>query len=220
MKLCAGCGKRYTEAQTSCPSCWSRAWVPAPETGDAVLPANPNPCPECGYLASAGMPKCPHCHKRLRPRPLELLCLLGLVGSPLAILYFVYHIARSHDYWFIACQLALAAAMPVCRRLLQGEYRTYRQMRLLLIGAAALYLLLSLIGALFGNYRMAAEMASALLFQLFGGVLVWLFLLLRSIQDYCSLGKPKEYYRTQAVFGEQTHTTKAERMGSSITRNL
>ena len=221
MKQCAGCGKRYDEAQNTCPGCWSRAWVAVPEGGgEAVLPANPNPCPECGYLASAGIPACPYCAVRLRPRALEGICVLGLIGGPLALIYLLYLVVSPRDFWLIAGLPACVVAVPLSWRLLQGEYRALEHLRKLLIGLPILYLLLSILTQLIGNTRATRDLATLLLLQVIGGVLVWLFFLLRANQDYCSVGKPKENYQPHAVFGEQINASKTDRVGSSITRNL
>lgn len=221
MKQCAGCGKRYDEAQNTCPGCWSRTWVAVPETGGgAALPYNPNPCSECGYLAAAGVPKCPHCRTRLRPRALELLCVLGLIGGPIALIYLLYLIADTRNFWLIAGLPLCIAAVPICLGLLKGEYRALQNMRKLLIGMPVLYILLSIATQLLGNAQATRDLATLLLQQVFGGVLLWLFFLLRANQDYCSLGKPRENYQPHAVFGEQINATQAERMSSSITRKL
>ncbi|MHB0938796.1 MAG: hypothetical protein ACYDCO_04820 [Armatimonadota bacterium] len=221
MKQCAGCGKRYDKAQITCPHCWNRTWVAAPEGGGtAVLPENAVTCTECGYLASAGMAKCPNCKKHLRPRVLEAFCVLGMIGSPLALIYLIYLIVSTHDYWLAAGLPGCVAAVPLCWRLLKGEYRALYQLRRLLIALPVLYLLLSLLALLIGQVQANQHLATLLLFQLFGGVLIWLFFLLRGNQDYCAVGKPKEHYHPHAVFGEQLNASKTERVGSSITRNL
>jgi len=232
MKQCAGCGKRYDKAQTTCPHCWNRTWVAAPAGGGtAALPENAVTCTECGYLAAAGVPKCPNCHKHLRPRVLEIFCVLGMVGGSLALIYLIYLMVSTRDFWWIAGLPGCVAAVPICWRLLKGEYRALAQLRRLLIRLPIAYLAVSLlallIGMLLGSGRPAMvllqgsrDLSALLMLQLFGGVLVWLFFLLRGNQDYCAMGKPKEQYQPQAVFGEQLNASKTERAGSSITRNL
>lgn len=232
MKQCAGCGKRYDKAQITCPHCWNRTWVAAPEGGGtAALPENAVTCTECGYLAAAGMTKCPNCKKRLRPFVLELFCVLGLVGGPFALIYLSYLIVSTRDFWWIIGLPGCVAAVPLCWRLLRGEYQALSQLRRLLIWLPIVYLLISLpallIGIMLGSGGPATvlqqgsrDLATLLMLQLFGGVLVWLFFLLRGNQDYCAVGKPKENYQPHAMFGEQLHASKTERVGSSITRNL
>lgn len=216
----------------ACPHCWNRTWVAAPEGGGmAALPENAVTCAECGYLAEAGVPNCPNCRKHLRPRVLEFFCVLGIVGGPLACVYLVYLMASTRDFWWIAGLPGFAAAAPICWRLLKGEYRALAQLRWLLIRLPIAYLAISLLallaGMLLGGSRPAMvllqgsrDLSTLLILQLFGGVLVWLFFLLRGNQDYCAAGKPREQYQPQPVFGEQLNAPKTERTGSGITRNL
>ena len=220
MKQCAGCGRRYVDTQPNCPGCWSKTWVAVPETGVAELPENPVPCTECGYLASAGTAQCPHCRKALRPRALTWLGLLGLIGSPLAIIYLVYLMATTRNFWHLVLIVICAAIPVVFRGLLRGEYSAFQRMRLLLIGIPSLLVLACLVALIAHNALAAAMLGSVFLPAAIAALALWFVFHSPAVQDYCALGRPKEQYEAKSVFLEQTHSTKAQRMGSTLTRNL
>jgi hypothetical protein len=73
---------------------------------------------------------------------------------------------------------------------------------------------------LFHAEQQTPDLATLLVLRLFTGIVVWLFFMTRSVQDFCAVGKPKERYQSKEVFLEQSHATKRERMSSNITRSL
>ena len=231
MRQCAGCGRRYEETQTACTSCFSRSWVYATETDeDAPLPANPNPCSTCGYYTAAGVPHCPHCKAQLRPRLLEWLCYLGIAAGPAGFLYLIYVLINPpHNFWALGGLPVCAAVAPVCLGLLRGEYRALRGLWLLIIGTPLWLLVLVIPAEIISRMSRSddytareavSSLATSLLFAVVGAVLLGIIFRLPRFQDYCALGKPKEFYRTKEVFMEQSHASKAQRSGSNITRNL
>lgn len=203
MKQCAGCGKRYDKAQPNCPSCWSRSWVPAPEGRvPAALPSNPTPCAECGFLAAAGTAKCPHCGSKLRPNALEWLCLLGLLGCPVAVV--MLGLGLRENPWGIADMVLCAALFPACLGLLRGRYRAWLAMRLLLIATPLLLIALIVVTEITKDFVQVQVFAGMLLCRFIGVVLLWVYFHSSSVQDYCTAGKPAELReQTAALFPEQ-----------------
>ena len=231
MKQCAGCGKRYDMAQANCPNCWTRPWVKAAEgNARAELPDNPNPCPRCGYLAAAGMKNCPHCRKRLRPLMLDLICVLGLLASPTAIIYgiltlvyerdFIRQVPITRDYWIIPDLLWWIPTAIFCWGIMHGQHRALRGMRLVLIGAPVLLVLQIGASELLRLPQVSADLASLLLQRFGGGLVAWLYFATRGVQDYCAVGKPKERYQVKEAFLEESHISRKERVRTPVTRNL
>jgi len=221
LKQCAGCGKHYDEGHATCPSCWSRGWVRVPEgEASAVLPANSNPCPECGYMAAAGVPRCPHCKARLRPRAMEWLCLLGIVGCPVAFIVILLRIVSERNFWDIVNLVLCGAFAVACWGLLRGRYAAWRRMRALLIGAPALLLALIGIAEILKDYAQASAFAGTLVLLILAGLPLWFVLHSQRVQDYAAVGKPKEVYTPHELFPEKTRLSREQRLGSRLTRNL
>lgn len=206
MKQCAGCGKRYAAAQATCPSCYSRSWVFAPdENAPAPLPDNPTPCSECGYMADAGTAKCPHCKARLRPRELEWLCILGLIGGPAMIGYIIYNIHNiglRASLWSIGDVLLFALMTAICVGLLRGRYQAWRWARILMIAMPASLIVAIVIAEIIKDMAQASTLAGVLLFRFIGVALLWIYFNTPVVQDYCAQGKPVEHETAKALFRE------------------
>jgi len=224
MKQCAGCGKRYADAQTHCPSCFARPWLLVPEgQAPAALPEHAMPCTECGLLSAAGTARCPHCGATLRPRLLTLVCWLGIIGGPLGVVYVCYLLLTTQSYGHLLNAVLCVALGYVGWKLLTGAYRAWVLARRLIVLAPVLQLLLILVMLILHDLpymQFAAVEAGVLFLTIVAAVPLWFLLNSAAVQDYCAVGRPAEVYTPRQAFLEQTGTSRANRIGSAITRHL
>jgi len=153
-------------------------------------------------MAEAGMPRCPFCKGRLRPRELELLCVLAIVGMPVAIVYNLMGVAR--DFWSIPDIILAAALLPVAIYLLRGSYRAWQAMLGLFIATPVSLIAMIVIAEVIKDVSQASILTGMLLMRTLGVALLWVYFTTQSVRDFAALGKPEEAREeTTALFPEQ-----------------
>lgn len=232
MKQCAGCGKRFPETQPNCPSCFSRPWILIPADGSpASLPEHAVPCPECGLMSAPGVARCANCRGKLRPRVLEWLCYLGLLGAVAGVGFLGWQavagvsfqgtqLVHRRDFWnLVDIPVALAVGY-VSWGLLRGQFQALKLARLLVFIAPGILLLEILILCLLRDMLLASAYAGSFVLRLFAAIPLWFLFNSAAVADYCAVGKPAEVNTTQRLFLEQTGVSRTRRTGDAITQHL